>query len=1053
MNIKKMLKDPRVFEILIYVFLIGILIIILLLKISDPNSKFVPFAIVPETKISQTLIPATNQRIIHALLHIPFPEVDQDMLKGDYQRYPLNKPMQPTSVTAVDVSTENQELIAWNVEIDVERFNILWPDVYNAYWTTLINVIANPIVVIKGTFPSARYFSFYSYGGLEITDDGKLTLGQGISKHGENICNPTIPGDCQGLADRQIEPDVGSKNPFNDSSYKSTDECYYTIYFISPYYKGPLPRSKNILPLTVFGLSNAAILYRVYAPFNPKSCESRYYTSNLPLSTLGCDNKKIQIPRSQGSAAYPYLDETSPCKANDKECVKACVNHKISKTLPKSCIAMLTGNNKYCICSEKNYNGPCGEYLNNIIRDCSNQSAGLANYCKNAYKSKVPQCVDDIPGSENITSLITSCKQHPEIEKELCQYINETKRQICTEEKLYSSDNPDCKNFLNPQNLPDICKQDVNDPNTCRSSFRTYLNQCILGKDSSKVDLTKEFCNNLPPPECKVEYDFDIEPLDCTVENYESCENRFVQSECDPTNVNRYMNIQSYTTNTQDSYVIAMSGWVGLPEVFLKYSYNNYFVRMRNDPIIKSKLNIFELLQTESIYSKSKNRINANDPFLINESFQLDAPATTQECDCNIALNKDTYFNDGTVFLKGMTFSPKLSTIRIDPPGCNFYSDLCECQQHGKKNKGPCNETIKGFLDSDGSPCFHNWTLPDVSFSGIAKPFILSSNTGSTIIFPNPDNAYIGCPTQYDPKQIYVVWCDIPTTPKTPGFKEIVNNTNQLRYWSLGHYYYEMDILNPRPVVSGIMDQHVKYTPITYKDSVSLKKVSGNRAVFVICTYTQYQQLKNLNLWNDKLNWLNWGKTKHPSLQDIKKSVNTIVVRQKLDPSVQVSLQTMLLESANDDEQFLDVLNNYLDQVVNSFNLDNDDNDTIQKIKDLISSGTLRIPKYGILLLRQLSPLSSFKESIDSYVRNNPKCLTNSIEVKQPHMKESIYINPSCNTGNKDISTQYGLEPCCLSNDVLNHMKQYYPRCEKIQMCDIDNCFWDKYLDSALPYQ
>jgi hypothetical protein len=262
-----------------------------------------------------------------------------------------------------------------------------------------------------------------------------------------------------------------------------------------------------------------------------------------------------------------------------------------------------------------------------------------------------------------------------------------------------------------------------------------------------------------------------------------------------------------------------------------------------------------------------------------------------------------------------------------------------------------------------------------------------------------------------------------------------------------------MDVLNPRPVVSGIMDQNVKYSPITYKDDVSLKKVTGNRAVFVICTYTQYQQLKQLNLWNDKLNWLNWGKTKHPSLQNIKQLLNTMVVKEKLDPSVQMSLQTILLESANDDETFLDVLNNYLDEVVNSFELDNEDNDTIQKIKNLISSQLLRTPQYGILLLRQLSPLPSFKESIDSYVRNNPKCLTNNIEVKQLHMKESIYINPACNPGNKDIANKYGLEPCCLSNDVLNHMKQYYPRCEKIQMCDIDHCFWDKYLESPLPYQ
>ena len=47
---------------------------------------------------------------------------------------------------------------------------------------------------------------------------------------------------------RSFVPDEGSKKPFTDPSFNpETDSSYYTLFFVSPFYKGKLPKSNKVV--------------------------------------------------------------------------------------------------------------------------------------------------------------------------------------------------------------------------------------------------------------------------------------------------------------------------------------------------------------------------------------------------------------------------------------------------------------------------------------------------------------------------------------------------------------------------------------------------------------------------------------------------------------------------------------------------------------------------------------------------------------------------------------------------------------------------------------
>jgi len=77
---------------------------------------------------------------------------------------------------------------SWPVKIDADTLNTAFPDQSATYWGTRFVSLPGSRIVIRGHYPSSRYFSFHAY------DDVQRPVGS--------------------LADREILPDAGSLNPY-----------------------------------------------------------------------------------------------------------------------------------------------------------------------------------------------------------------------------------------------------------------------------------------------------------------------------------------------------------------------------------------------------------------------------------------------------------------------------------------------------------------------------------------------------------------------------------------------------------------------------------------------------------------------------------------------------------------------------------------------------------------------------------------------------------------------------------------------------------------------
>lgn len=1170
---------------LYFIFIVALLAFIIFLVISIKNSrvpldKYLPFAYLPEINISESPN-FVSDMIIQKAIGMRTNIIDQEMLHGLYQRFPLNRNMQPTSLVAINATPENPNLLAWQVQSSVDTWNYVWSAPSQYYWINMFDVHANPVVVIKGKFPKCRYFSYMPYSGVELGEDGNKYFGQGVSgEKGDRICNSTLPGDCQTLVDYQIEPDPGSKNPFRDASYQDTDDNFYTIYFISPYYKGKRPQSKNILPMTVYGLNQCLIMYRVYAPFNPKSCQSAIYSSQFPFNTTNCREVPfpIALQDPDGSSVYPQNDKTSPCNLQDKVCIKACVNHEIGKNADPDCFQYL-GNNQYCVCAPENFYGPCGQYLDKTIRKCTDGKGGLSNYCAGAPKQEVDYCVRKIPIREEVIDGIPQCpsifSDPPQKPDYVCEWVRSGIATPCIYEKLFASKNKDCLQYRDPSKFIDLCKMAKDPPpGSCASEMPLAFAECLnLRDDKGEYDpafqgtiafnLTCGKINQSTPPFAyQPQYDFEDPPRQCpsTCNRY-TCTNgycvpnvngEFTTPDCDsqciqptsppeptrkprkhlvehfsnkergcvnrflPENCNReaqpYINIHNYGANTFNQRLIASTGWVGLPDVFVKYSYNNYFIRLQNPDVIRIPQNLMDLMKR--LYSNWQMSPIANplDPFqvkqqnpdinlkqyvqtleqeqrVLTEPFTHEdkprktktkkifvpistprptkqprprptrRPRPTPGASCTQYVDKEIYFNAGTEYPK-MTLRGGKTTIKVDPIGCAYYQDLCACENNGNKFAKPCNTTVNGYLGCDGKPCFKRWGLEDPChrFLGEAIPFSISSDYGKTIVFPDADDAYLAAPTVYDRDRVYIIWMDCPTTPVTPGYDGIVKKNYDLRYWSFEHGYWASEPLHQRPGLSGKYDEQYTRVEVSYKDDRDHVNITGQRVCIVVASYEQYNYLQTYDLWDDRVNWLNWGTTRLPSVGGdttpppfVSGGVNGVL------PENLGDLQNFILDKVNIglEEWGLDPLAYTIaGQSLDSYGVSLDGNTTNRQDKQLFT------PERGILIMRQLAATKQFKSSIRSYVESQPECLASSIEVPPSQIflepiEPSQFVSPSCNPGNPKICQKYGLDPCCLSKDVLSFTKQYYPRCERVKICDIENGgkdFWKRYFDLPLPY-
>lgn len=1125
---KKQEKNKFLYLLFIAALLLFILYVIITIKNNRiPPQKYLPFAYLPEINISQSPN-FLNDTIIRESIGLSPHVIDQEMIHGMYQRFPLNQKMQKTSIVAVNAGLEYQDLLAWQVQSSVDTWNYVWAAPNQYYWVTMFDVNASPVVVIKGKFPKCRYFSFMTYTGIESGDDGFQYYGQGISQNAKNVCDATIPGDCQILSDVQIDPDEGSKNPFRDATFQEGDDNFYTVYFVSPYYKGKLPQSKNILTMTLYGLNQSFIMYRIYAPFNPKSCDSPIYTSQLPFSTQECQNSRYRISLQDvdGGANYPQHDKSSPCQTKDSVCIEQCINHEIGKSCPEDCFQYI-GTNNYCVCEPQNFYGECGQYLEKTVRQCTNGKMGLSHYCAQAPDQKVDYCINKIPLNEVYENGLPQCPEKtPDY---TCEWVKSGLVTPCVYEKIFDSKDKDCEQFKDPSHFLDLCHSG----GTCAQKMPTIYAECMnLKKPDGSLDTDagqKEFdkaCQRAQDMSPKFAYhpayNFDTSPKLClskchrfscvngycvpnikgefknntcdnqcvrhsllkesyTSDTTNGCVNRFLPQDCDSQD-QPYININNYGSNTFNHKLFTSSGWVGLPDVFLKYSYNDYFVRLQNPDGIRIPQNLLDLFRRVTM-TMSFSDPNPLDPFQVKQQnptvdindyvqtlsderqqlvegykemnlIPICKPSPTPQPSCSDYVDPNTYFQNGAEYPK-RSLTGQTVTVKVDPLGCSYYEDLCACEHNGNKYAKPCNTTTNGFVGCDGKRCFERWALEDSChrFLGQAMPFSISADYGKTIVFPNPDDAYIAMPTVYDKHSVYIIWMDCPSTPITPGYAGILNDKYDMRYWSLSHSYWASEPLHQRPGLSGKDDQEFHKTEVCYIDDKYKNSVTGQRVCVLLASFEQYNYLKTYNLLDDRVTWLNWGTTRLPSVGGRQLPTLPPLFQKNMSPESVEQLRQYMLQEVNTglEEWGIDLrAESILDQDLDQHT------GTAVKLPKL----HLLTPKRGIVILRQLKASDTFRQSISNYVKSKPECLfpTVSVEPDADFLKPIIppkMTNTSCNPGNPDICEKYGFDPCCLSKDVLEFTRQYYPRCEKVKICDIENIgalYWKRYFDLPLPY-
>jgi hypothetical protein len=628
-----------------------------------------------------------------------------------------------------------------------------------------------------------------------------------------------------------------------------------------------------------------------------------------------------------------------------------------------------------------------------------------------------------------------------------------------------------------------------------------------------------------PHIEC---YEYDDRPYVKDVNQNTRCDQFKDASLCALTD-QKYQNLSGYFVNTSKPDDFVKQGWVGLPEVFVKYGFNNYFIRLNpwnfQDMKYLSIYNTFNRLIQEKRrglpeviegYERQEKRQKPCPCISMSNSCAHDKCVQTfpDEC-CADFPSPIQYFNYGASWqirrlgIKRKSFSTK-------PPFCNYYVDRCLCE-HMKSSVNTPYCGIYTTVDEDGESCFKKWRLQQEPFEydGEAVPFVFNFNTGNVIPFPNPDSAYLGATTVFSPSFVYIIWMDVPSAPITPGWSNLSKKEYDVRYWSLGHYYWGMTSINQRPCLSGLYDQFVKTDAVSYTDDkYGTNHCDVMRACFLLATFEQYTALKEKDLIPDNVNWLNWGKLKVSKLDS---AIHGFDKLQEFCDGCDTSGCTISPPAPSPFQDF-DVHKQYVDcdspssvspspfspspspSVENYIPIDRDallkqlideipyiqDNPNIEKIIDdlidrhysiddlklnlSVSSGVT--PNYCILLYRQLIPSSGFTKAIQNII-NDPcgkmVCVPTdkTDEKKSPDSNrillesdcttfESGYFDEApkyCNTGSRDISNKYGFDPCCPAKSAINTTQEYYPRCERLKMCFITSKdYFRRYTSGPLPY-
>lgn len=171
---------------------------------------------------------------------------------------------------------------SWPAKFDADTTNAAFPDDNANYWLTRYVATPGSKLVIRGTYPHARYFSFHIY------DAAQAPAGS--------------------LADRDIAPDVAGQNPF------ATADAPHGTYTASIVHgDSPTPTPNTIYTGTQV---SELLIYRVYLGDDPSSIEGSVPLPDLSLETAdGTISIPLQrcepLPPSTGNAVTEIIKSGS----------------------------------------------------------------------------------------------------------------------------------------------------------------------------------------------------------------------------------------------------------------------------------------------------------------------------------------------------------------------------------------------------------------------------------------------------------------------------------------------------------------------------------------------------------------------------------------------------------------------------------------------------------------------------------------------------------------------------------------------------------------------
>jgi len=179
---------------------------------------------------------------------------------------------------------------AWRTIANRETLNVAYPDADATYWGTGYRLGPGERLVLRGEFPGARYFSFVTYDDVGTPVDSR--------------------------ADRQVEPDPGSANPFRPGAPPATAVGRnYRVELSADALPGDGGEAIAIrAPGSTAKPVTGSILYRVYVPDDPGSPSGG---AALPsVSLVRADGNEHPVPTCERPGTNPdvvrLIEENGP---------------------------------------------------------------------------------------------------------------------------------------------------------------------------------------------------------------------------------------------------------------------------------------------------------------------------------------------------------------------------------------------------------------------------------------------------------------------------------------------------------------------------------------------------------------------------------------------------------------------------------------------------------------------------------------------------------------------------------------------------------------------